>query len=262
MNHVTVETNLVHSALVNDDYQLYHLLPSDYSASNSYPLVVFLDGNWYNKFFQKEMASLIESGEIPPCILVGVGYPLDGGYKELCPHCKDEEDDILIPRFRDYTFPTVVTWTIPTGEGDKYASFLNEELVPKIASEYSIDTNMIYLMGHSLGGLSMFYNMFEYVNPKFDGYASVSPSLYWAEGHNFSLEENYHQNHSDLNTKLYIAYGSAESGSLAAHNAEMIERIESRNYPSLKFKSDVFVGSSHRQAAWEGFRKGLIFCLN
>lgn len=117
-------------------------------------------------------------------------------------------------------------------------------------------------MGHSLGGLSMFYNMFKYPNPKFDGFAALSPSIYWGEGYSFALEENYSQSHSDFDTKLYIAYGTAESGSLAAHTAEMMERIENRNYPSLKLKTDVFIGASHRQVAWEGFRNGMIYFLN
>ena len=259
---ISVEKEEIHSNIIDDEFELFYLLPKDYSSSSSYPVIVFLDGNWYYEFFRDEVSKLIESNQIPPVIVVGVGYPMDGGYKELCPHCTDAEDDILIPRFRDYTYPTIEKWTIPTGEGDKYAAFLNEELIPKIENEYSIDTNRVYLMGHSLGGLSMFYNMFEYPNPIFDGFAALSASLYWAEGYTFSLEENYSQNHSDLNTKLYIAYGTAESGSLAAHNAEMIDRIENRNYPSLNLKTEVFVGASHRQVSWEGFSRGMIFLLN
>ena len=258
----SVEKEEFHSNIIDDEFELFYLLPKDYSSSSTYPVIVFLDGNWYYEFFRDEVDKLIESNQIPPAIVVGVGYPKDGGYKELCPHCVDEEDDILIPRFRDYTYPTVETWTIPTGEGDKYAAFLNEELVPKIENEYAIDTNRIYLMGHSLGGLSMFYNMFEYPNPKFDGFAALSPSIYWGEGYSFSLEENYSQNHSDFDTKLYIAYGTAESGSLAVHTDEMIKRIENRNYPSLQLKTEVFKGASHRQVSWEGFSNGMVFFLN
>jgi len=259
---VSVEKEEFHSNIIEDEFELFYLLPKGYSSSSTYPVIVFLDGNWYYEFFRDEVNKLIESKQIPPVIVVGVGYPQDGGYKELCPHCTDAEDDILIPRFRDYTYPTIEKWTIPTGEGDKYAAFLNEELVPKIESNYSIDTSKIFLMGHSLGGLSMFYNMFDYPNPEFDGFAALSASLYWAEGYTFSLEQNYSQTHSDLNTKLYIAYGTAESGSLAVHNAEMIERIENRNYPSLDLKTDVFKGASHRQVSWEGFSKGMVFFLN
>jgi len=261
IDFITIEKEEFHSNIIDDEFELFYLLPKDYSSSADYPVIVFLDGNWYSEFFRDEVNKLIESNQIPPAIVVGVGYPMDGGYKELCSHCTDAEDDILIPRFRDFTYPKIDTWTIPTGEGDKFAEFLNEELVPKIENEYSIDTNRLFLMGHSLGGLSMFYNMFEYPNPKFDGFAALSPSIYWGEGYSFSLEENYSQNHSDFNTKLYIAYGTAESGSLAVHTDEMIERIENRNYPSLQLKTEVFVGASHRQVAWEGFSEGMIFLL-
>ena len=262
IDHISVEKEEMHSNIIDDEFELFYLVPKDYRSSSSYPVIVFLDGNWYYEFFRDEVNRLIESNQIPPVIVVGIGYPMDGGYKELCPHCTDAEDDILIPRFRDYTYPKNEKWTIPTGEGDKYAAFLNEELMPKVETEFSIDTNRIFLMGHSLGGLSMFYNMFEYPNPKFDGFAALSASLYWAEGHTFSLEQNYSQNHADLSTKLYIAYGTAESGSLAVHNEEMIQRIENRNYPSLHLKTDVIKGASHRQVSWEGFSKGMIFFLN
>jgi len=258
----TLKTEIIHSDTVDDEYQIYILLPSDYTPTKSYPVIYFLDGNWYIDFFEKEINSLVASNQIEQCIIVGVGYPIDGGYKELCPHCTDEEDDIVIPRFRDLTYPTVDTWTIPTGEGDKFASFLNEELIPKIESEYSIDTTREFLMGHSLGGLSMFYNMFIYPNSKFDGYASLSASLYWGEGYTLRMEEEYFENNADLNTTFYMAYGSAESGSLAVHNEEMMERINNRNYPSLNFKTEVFIGASHRQVSWEGFSNATQFLLN
>ena len=241
---------------------LYTILPKDYSKDKEYPLIVFLDGDWYYEFFQKEINKLIKHDQIPPCIVVGVGYPLDGGYKELCPHCSGKSSDINITRFRDYSFPKVDSWTIPTGEAANYSTFLNEELLPKIEAEYSIKTNEQYLMGHSLGGLSVFYNLFVNPNQKFDGFATLSASLYWAEGHTFSLEETYHQNNIDLPKKLYMAYGTAESGSLAVHNAEMISRIENRNYPSLQFEYEAFKGASHRQVSWEGFREGTIYLLN
>lgn len=261
-NTTSLKTEIFHSTIVDDEYKLFYILPKDYSSSISYPVIFFLDGNWYYEFFQEEVNSLIESGAIPPCIVIGIGYPFDGGYKDLCPHCTDKEDDVLIPRFRDFTYPTVETWTIPTGEGDAFAEFLNEELIPKVEIEYSIDTSKLYLMGHSLGGLNMFYNMFEYPNSKFEGYAALSASLYWGEGATFQLEENYSLNHTDLNTKLYVAYGTSESGSLAVHNAELIDRIEGRSFPSLTFKTEVFKGASHRQVSWEGFRNGMIFFFN
>ncbi len=260
--HYTLKTEIIHSDSVNDEYQIYTLLPTDYSPSKKYPVIYFLDGNWYIDFFEKEINNLVSNNTIEQCIVIGVGYPLDGGYKELCPHCTDKEDDILIPRFRDFTYPTVETWTIPTGEGDKFSAFLNKELVPKIENEYAVDTTQEFLMGHSLGGLSMFYNMFNYPNAKFDGYASLSASLYWGEGYTLAMEEDYFENNADLNTLFYMAYGSAESGSLAAHNDEMIDRIKSRNYPSLNFKTEVFKGASHRQVSWEGFSKAIQFLLN
>lgn len=259
---ISIEIKEFHSDIIDDEFELFYLFPKDYSSSSSYPLIVFLDGNWYYEFFRDEVNKLVESGQIPPAILVGIGYPQDGGYKELCPHCTDDEDDILIPRFRDYTYPTIDRWTIPTGQGDKYAAFLNEELLPYLEKKLAFDQNKVFLMGHSLGGLSTFYNMFTYSNPKFAGYAALSASLYWGEGYTFQLEEEYSLRHSNLNTKLYIAYGTAESGSLAVHNAEMIERIKNRNYPSLNLKAEVFKGASHRQVSWEGFREGMIFLLN
>jgi predicted alpha/beta superfamily hydrolase len=262
LSQVSLSKETFYSSIVKDDYILYSILPSDYSEEKSYPLVFFLDGDWYYEFFEKEINRLIKSKEIPPCIVIGLGYPLDGGFKELCSHCTDAEDDIIVNRIRDYTYPMSPTATIQTGGAPTFARVLNEELIPKIESEYSIDTNQIHLMGHSLGGLGVLYNLFQTPTSQFDGFAALSGSLYWGGGGIFALETAYHQQHSDLDTKLYIAYGSAESGSLVAHNAEIIERLEKRNYPSLKFKSRLFKGASHRQVSWDGFREGLKYLLN
>ncbi|MEQ8473058.1 MAG: alpha/beta hydrolase-fold protein [Marinoscillum sp.] len=259
---ISANTEVFHSQAADDDYKLYITVPKNYNPNESYPVVFYLDGDWYYEFFQNEVDELIESNKIPPCIVVGIGYPLDGGYKDVCPKCKYKEDEININRVRDYTFPADTTFKVPTGMAPLFTEFLNDDLIPKMEADYSTDSSQYYLLGHSIGGIGIFYNLFQHPNTKFDGFAALSSSIWWQGGHTFSLEEEYNQNYSDLDTKLYISYGTAESGSLAVHNAEMIDRIKSRNYPSLQLKTSILKGASHRQVAWDGFRNGMIYLLN
>lgn len=261
MTFVTLEKETYHSSIIDDDYLLYTFLPNDYSEDIDYPVVVFLDGDWYSDFFTDELNKLIKAKKIPPCIVVGVGYPLDGGYREVCSYCTEDQDEIIVNRLRDYTYPQIERYTVPTGGGAEFSKFLNQELLSEIESRYSTDSTQYFLMGHSLGGLSTFYNVFQ-PESRFNGFGALSASLWWNGGYTFQLEEEYSENNTDLPKKVYAAYGTAESGSLAAHNVELFKRLKSRAYPSLQLKTEVFKGASHRQVSWKGFTNGMIHLLN
>lgn len=245
---IPVKEEVFSSSIVQDDYKLHISLPKNYSENNKYPVVFLLDGDWYIDYFSKELNKLITSGEVPPSILIGVGYT--------------DENDLWKKRFRDYTYPKSSNYETPTGQADNFHAFLHQELIPKIEKEYSVDSNKYVLMGHSLSGLNVFYNLFQSTESKFSGYVALSSSIWWENGYSFALEEEMNNTITDLPVKLYIAYGSAESGSLAAYNEEMMTRLKSRNYPNLQLETNVFKGASHRQVSWDGLREGAIFTLN
>ncbi|MEO0899841.1 MAG: alpha/beta hydrolase-fold protein [Bacteroidota bacterium] len=234
-----------YSQTVDDDFNLYTYLPPDYSTNTKYPIIFLLDGNWYFEGFTKELNDLVQRGIIEPSILIGIGYQENVGEK----------------RFRDYTFPQNLEYDIDNGQADEFQVFLKDELIPYVASEYSTDSTKYVLMGHSLGGLNTLYNMMQ-VNSPFSRYVAVSSSIWWNNAYLFELEERLSNNVIDLPIHAYIAVGSEEPPSMTIPNEELIERLNSRNYNSLRLTSEFFMGASHSQVPMIGFKNGIQSVLN
>jgi hypothetical protein len=67
---------------------------------------------------------------------------------------------------------------------------------------------------------------------------------------------------TDLPVNAYIAVGGDEPPSMTILNEELIERLSTRNYTSLRLSSEFFTGASHSQVPMIGFRNGIQFVLN
>jgi predicted alpha/beta superfamily hydrolase len=234
-----------YSNTVNDDFKIHTYLPPGYSTSIEYPIIFLLDGDWYFEDFTKELNDLVQGGIIEPSILIGIGY----------------QEKLEEKRFRDYTFPQDPEYDIENGQADVFSDFLKDELIPHVASEYSTDSSKYVLMGHSLGGLHTLYNMLK-ANSPFSSYVAVSSSVWWSNGYLFGLEEQFFNDATDLPVSAYIAIGGDEPPSMTILNEELIERLSTRNYTSLRLSSEFFTGASHSQVPMIGFRNGIQFVLN
>lgn len=238
-------TETLYSEVIKDDFKIRTYLPSDYNASEVYPVIFLLDGNWYFNKFTNEVHELVEAGELEASIIVGIGY----------------EEKINEKRFRDYTFPQDARFDILNGEADNFSAFLKDELIPKIKAAYSIDDSQLILMGHSLGGLNTLFNMLQTDSP-FSGYAAVSSSVWWNDGFLFGIEEAFAEKTTTLAAKAFIAVGGDEPPSMTILNEEMAERLKARNYEGLEVQSAFFSGASHSQVPMKGFIDGIKFILN
>lgn len=134
-------------------------------------------------------------GLVPPMLIVGVGYP---DAATLI--------DTVDVRARDLT-PTRSQMFAQSGGADRFISFLQEELWPKLRPGYPrAMANSIYF-GHSLGGLFGAYAMLTQT-ATFDRYILSSPSLWWDNRFIFSLETS---RTDQLNTSAVIGIGSLET---------------------------------------------------
>ncbi|HEY4197224.1 MAG TPA: alpha/beta hydrolase-fold protein [Mucilaginibacter sp.] len=64
-----------------------------------------------------------------------------------------------------------------SGEGEKFISFIEKELIPHIDSNYPASPKRI-LIGHSLAGLATINIMLNHTE-MFDGYVASDPSMWW-----------------------------------------------------------------------------------
>lgn len=237
---------ILHSEIVNDDFEIHTYLPQGYSEAKDYPVVFLLDANWYFDSFTKELSDLIQGNDVEPVILIGIGYP----------------DDIDTKRLRDYTYPVDIDLDEESGQAEKFSQFLHTELLPKIEADYGTDTERYTLMGHSLGGFNVLYNLLTTPNHKFSSYVAVSASIWWEEGYLFGMEQSLSDDLSTLDAKVFIGAGEDETPSIPVLNLEMIDRLKSRNYSGFQLHSKLYQGASHSQVPMVGFSDGLKFVLN
>jgi predicted alpha/beta superfamily hydrolase len=147
-----------------------------------------------------ELRPMMVNGEIEDIIMVSIGY--DYGIDA-------EKVETRIIEF--------------VQKSDRFLNFITDNLAPYLGELYNIDYDRSALMGHSLGGLFMYYAAFnhdKYKNSPFHYYVMASPSFYitnnqyyWKYG---NIEEDYFKRNKKLEKVIYLTVGDRESDMLPA----------------------------------------------
>ena len=122
----------------------------------NYPVVYVLDGSENFNTVASITEHMEESGLCPPMIVVGI-VPVD--------------------RLSELTTGTDKELPKVVGNGDKFMSFVEKELIPYIDANYPTTTYKT-LIGHSLGGLTVI-NTLLHRPDLFNSYISLDASLWW-----------------------------------------------------------------------------------
>ncbi len=122
----------------------------------SYPVVYVLDGSENFNTVVSITEHMEESSLCPPMIVVGI---------------------VPVERLSELTTGTDKELPNIVGNGDKFMSFVEKELIPYIDANYP---TTIYktLIGHSLGGLTVINTLLHHPN-SFNAYVSLEASLWW-----------------------------------------------------------------------------------
>ena len=121
-----------------------------------YPVVYVLDGSENFNTVVSITEHMEESGLCPPMIVVGIAQI-------------DRVSELTTGK--DPELPEV------TGNGDKFMSFVEKELIPYMDSNYPTNTHKT-LIGHSLGGLTVINTLLHHP-ALFNAYVSLDASLWW-----------------------------------------------------------------------------------
>ena len=181
--------------------------PHNYEKSEArYPTLYLLDGNeaWPSGYAVVER--LIGAGEIPPVILVTIGYKPTGS----------KEND----RWLDYPTPADSYWKVPKSRGAPvFLDVIKKEIIPFIEKTYRVDPTNRGLGGHSMGG---YFTLFTLISSPetFQKYWISSPSLPWDNDVIFRLEESLDRSRSDMNARVYADMGELEETNFVARAAD------------------------------------------
>lgn len=259
-----IERSTVHtidSTKLERSYDLYVKLPPGYekpeNAQRTYPVLYLTDGPYTFQVASGVTRVPFNHGTFEDFILVGLSYA--------------RGDDPVVSRERDLT-PLVDRRNkpTPTGGAPAFLDFIRDEAIPLIEKTYRADPRRRSLAGQSYGGLFGIWVMFN--EPElFQNYILTSASLWYNRKAMFDAEAAYAKTHTDLKANLYMAIGSTEypggcgdapsqcpdGSNMVAQQAQMLERLASRKYKSLKLHGKVVEGAFHTTT----FPVGLLWAL-
>ncbi|WP_157604499.1 alpha/beta hydrolase [Solitalea canadensis] len=224
-----IETRMIHSAAVADDFKLYVRLPDNYSSStNKYPVLYMTDGDWNMTVAMNCFSMLRQDYFITEPIIVGIGYG-KGQNK----------------RTRDLN---------PYTGGPKFLEFIEKEVMPWISGRYRT-TNEKAIYGYSLGGMFTTYVLFnrpELFNMVFIG----APGNYAKTL--LSESEKYFTTHNDLNAKVYAGVGEYERD--AVKNLSLFQQyIESKECKNLIIETGVVPKANHGSGLAQVMQEAIAF---
>jgi len=230
--------------------------PGAASAGRLFPTLYLLDSRLTLDIVAgtKRLFDIFSGGALPHCYLVAIGYA---------------DPDIAARRFRDYTptkadLPPGLHQPLPFGTGGAapYLDVLRGEIVSHLERQYPLDPRERVLIGYSLSGRFATYTLFS--EPQaFERYLIISPSLWWDRGSAFAEEEAWASSNADLRAKVLLVGGEAEEtagGGWRNNNLpdeiglplkqltnlrELDRKLSARNFPSLRFKTELIPDGRH-----------------
>ncbi|GAA0086649.1 alpha/beta hydrolase-fold protein [Clostridium sp. CTA-7] len=213
MNNFKIKSNYT-----NNFYDINFYLPEE-SKTNNLPLIIVLDGgNCFEivKSCVKQQGQVHVKTGIRPSIVVGIFH---------------QEFEKKEKRFLDFTAPAEKYFVdekrkfmIPDnlGGSENFNSFIEKELLPIIEPNLNFDKNNITIIGHSLSGYYVLWNLLKGSNI-YKNIISFSPSVWWND---YELLSFPNLENSEKN--IFIGVGEKE-GYMVEGAQKIYDKIKSFN---------------------------------
>ena len=271
------EVHYLQSEHVGAEFRI--LVGHPHATGSAPPQVLFIGDPWGFFGTAVEMIRILNwSGDLPPLLVVAIGYR---------PVTLEEN---LAPRSRDFT-PTVdldsgTTDPLMMGGASRFLAFLRDELKPWVGERFGVDPDDSAFFGDSLGGLFAAYVLF-HEPATFPRYGLGSPSLWWDKGIMFDQEAEYARANDDLSAKVFVSVGALETpagdkrwleqlpadkrAKAAADMQEgaytdvdmvvdaerLVASLRGRGYPSLEIEFEVLPDEYHQTALASNLSRSL-----
>jgi predicted alpha/beta superfamily hydrolase len=260
---ISTEKRILHSKIVNQDFDIYISLPYKYLKSDiTYPVIFSLDANVKFGLMSNVVNNLgTLTKEIPEIIVVGIAYPIKDiadwaslRKRDTTPTSNPEYDKDWAGYLNKATGRDDIV--VQSGGADKFLAFIQDELIPFIETNYRVSSTDRALHGTSSGGLFTLYALFK--QPElFQRYFAGSPSIQWDESYMYNLENNFAATHQDLPVRLFMCVGGLEIESYINNTQKMSQILRSRNYSNFKLETLVFENETHGTTGPASICRGL-----
>lgn len=260
----TKEANTIEffSREIQDSFKVFVSLPEDYDKSKHYPVLYLLDANYNFDVMQAIAHNHAMFGMLPPLIIAGIGYRNAWLMDSL--------------RDRDFTYPAAPEGSSfeISGGGDKFFSFIKNDVIPHMDKHYATDPQKRILAGHSLAGFFTLYALQQYALGKdssFHAYIAGSPSLEYNDDYLLKQFDSMPVVPHQQKPYLYLTFGGMEDAETEAEGEvargmtlfnAFNRTLQSRHNPHILSQSDHYSAFTHMDTPFPTFTKGMQWVLN
>jgi len=261
-NHIIPhsEVHELHSSSNDQAYRISVALPRGYeNGAVHFPVLYALDADiGFGTLVEGQRMMSIRQ-ELADILIVGVGYWVDDFLqtlnvrrRDLTPTIDKDELKFLSAEEKNETSPIIM------GGGPDLYHFIEQELMPFIERQYSVDKHDRGLLGVSLGGLFAATCLFQHPNT-FKRYIICSPSLNWDNGVIFNYESEYADKFNDLEASIFLSAGGLENDEEVNAVKRLGAILRERRYHGTHITVKIFPEEYHRSgtaaAIWRGLRE-------
>jgi predicted alpha/beta superfamily hydrolase len=241
------------STILNEERSYYVYLPESYEGNSTflaprYPVLYLLDGDAFFHHASGLVEYLHTASRIPAFIVIGIGDT-------------DRLRD-MTPTHNDKLSGREVSYFKSTGGGDAFRKFLQQELIPRIDSQYRT-TSFKILAGHSVGGLIAIDAMLN--GPHFDTTIAMDPSIWWDDKVIFQRAKQFFDGKDTLRGLLYISKANnpgAAGKPAAPETEEFVELMKSHENESFHSSFHYFSDEDHGSVVLLSLYDGLRFVFD
>jgi predicted alpha/beta superfamily hydrolase len=220
---------------------LIHIPKSNEGNKNKdrghYPVIYLLDGSDNFNSVVSIVEHMEESSLCPPIIVVGI---------------------VQVDRLSELTTGTDKDFPDAVGNGDKFMSFIEKELIPYIDATYPTTTYRTFI-GHSVGGLTVVNTLLH--NPNlFNSYVSLDGALWWKDQTVVKEAKTILPTHKYKGKKLFVAMANrlergvdtlsvqkdtSSTTALVRSNLNFIKELGKNKRNELGFKYKFYEDDNH-----------------
>lgn len=228
----------IHSVSSNADYHIKVAIPKQFDPSvQKLATLYVLDGEENFDFVANQCKDISTNLGTSNVLVVSIGYGND--------------------RAVDYT-PTKAEEG--GGGAEKFMLFVQDELIPKIESDFGADTirESRAILGHSFGGLLGAY-AFTNHNKVFGNYILLSPSLWYDNEVTLRFEKQHRDTNKNNQQLVFLGLGEMENGGRMLAPFMAFCQLLKNHYPAMTFSSHLEPRLDHRGSENPNITKGLNF---
>ncbi len=233
---------IINSKILSQRRKIFIYKPQiDTFSKTPLPVLYMMDGENI-RMVAGIVDSLINNGDFPPMIIVGIANYKDERTNDLSP----------VPLTTNQYFTAT-----KSGGGNLFLKFIKDEVIPLVNKDYKTSNEKI-LFGHSLGGLMSVYCLFMYPE-LFNNYIAVSPSLWWENEFMMQKADSLFKIKNYTNKNIFISDGTEDP------NFKFVPKFDSllqKNKQSgLEHKYTTYKNETHNSQLVKATQDGIRFII-